>query len=41
MKILFVIKALDDIQGGAERVLVDISSGLANKGHDVSILSFS
>jgi len=40
MKILFVIKALDDIQGGAERVLVDISSGLANKGHDVSILSF-
>ena len=40
MKILFSIKALDDIQGGAERVLADISSGLADKGHDVSVLSF-
>jgi glycosyltransferase involved in cell wall biosynthesis len=40
MKILFVIKALDDIQGGAERVLVNVSSGLQDRGHDVSVLSF-
>lgn len=40
MRILFAIKALDDVKGGAERVLVDISSGLANRGHTVSVLSF-
>ena len=40
MKILFAIKALDNIQGGAERVLAEITSGLADKGHSVSILSF-
>lgn len=40
MKILFTIKALDDVQGGAERVLADITSGLADKGHDVSVLNF-
>lgn len=40
MKILFAIKALDNIKGGAERVLADVSAGLAAKGHDVSVLSF-
>ncbi len=40
MKILFAIKALDGISGGAERVLADISAGLCDKGHDLSILTF-
>lgn len=40
MKILFAIKAINDAQGGAERVIADISSGLAGKGHEVSLLSF-
>lgn len=40
MKILFAIKALDDVKGGAERVLADITSGLAEKGHHIAIMSF-
>ena len=40
MKILFAIKAFDDTRGGAERVLADVASGLAQYGHDVSIISF-
>ena len=40
MKILFSIKALNNTQGGAERVLADITAGLAEKGHEISILSF-
>ncbi|MFP4465196.1 MAG: glycosyltransferase family 4 protein [Alphaproteobacteria bacterium] len=40
MKILFAIKALDDAQGGAERVLANITSGLAGRGNDVCVLSF-
>lgn len=40
MKIIFVIKALNNVKGGAERVLVDIASGLADMGHDVIVLSF-
>jgi glycosyltransferase involved in cell wall biosynthesis len=40
MKILFVIKALDEVKGGAERVLCLVASGLAARGHDVSVLSF-
>ncbi len=40
MKILFTVKALVGITGGAERVLCDVASGLADKGHDVAILSF-
>ncbi len=39
MKLLFAIKALDDIKGGAERVLADVTSGLAERGHEVTILS--
>ena len=40
MKVLFVIKAMDDASGGAERVLANISAGLADHNHDVSLLSF-
>jgi glycosyltransferase involved in cell wall biosynthesis len=40
MKILFAIKTIDDIAGGAERVLADISAGLLEKGHDIALLSF-
>jgi len=40
MKILFAIKSLDVAGGGAERVLTVIASGLAARGHDVSVLSF-
>lgn len=40
MKILFAIKALDHVKGGAERVLADVTSGLADKGHNVAVLSF-
>lgn len=40
MKLLFAIKAMDDISGGAERVLADIASGLARRGHNTALLSF-
>ena len=40
MKILFAIKTLDDVHGGAERVLADVTSGLAGRGHTVCVLSF-
>lgn len=40
MKVLFAIKALDDISGGAERVLADITAGLCEKGHEISVLTF-
>lgn len=39
MKILFVIKALSYAGGGAERVLVGVASGLAQRGHAVSVLT--
>lgn len=40
MKLLFTIKTLNSVRGGAERVLCDTTSGLAARGHDVSVLSF-
>ncbi len=40
MKLIYAIKTLDETRGGAERVLRDVTSGLANKGHDVSVLTF-
>ena len=40
MKILFAIKTIDTSKGGAEKVLADVSSGLADRGHTVSVLSF-
>lgn len=40
MKLLFAIKKLDDIPGGAERVLCILTSALAARGHSVTLLSF-
>lgn len=40
MKLLFCIKALNNPGGGAERVLADVASGLAARGHDVTVLSY-
>ena len=40
MKVLFAIKALSGITGGAERVLCVVTSELAARGHDVTIVSF-
>jgi glycosyltransferase involved in cell wall biosynthesis len=40
MKLLFAIKSLDVPGGGAERVLAIVASGLAARGHDVSVLTF-
>lgn len=40
MKILFAIKAIDDVSGGAEKVISEISSGMAQRGHDTALLSF-
>ena len=40
MKVLFAIKTLDNVKGGAERVLADITSGFAARGHNVAVLSF-
>ena len=40
MKILFAIKALEGTSGGAERVLADITSGLSDMGHQISLLTF-
>lgn len=39
-KMLFAIKALEDIQGGAERVLADITARLAAEGRDVAAVTF-
>lgn len=39
MKIAFAIKALGNPGGGAERVLVDVASGLSGRGHAVTIIS--
>ncbi len=40
MKVVFVIKTLDHVKGGAERVLCVVASELARRGHDVHIVSF-
>lgn len=40
LKIVFAIKSLQVPGGGAERVLAEITSGLADRGHQVSILTF-
>lgn len=39
MKIIFAIKALANPGGGAEKVLAQVASGLACRGHDVAILT--
>jgi glycosyltransferase involved in cell wall biosynthesis len=40
MKLLFGIKALDVPGGGAERVLTVVASGLAQRRHDVAVVTF-
>ena len=40
MRLLFGIKSLATVRGGAERVLTDISSELAGRGHEVTIVTF-
>lgn len=40
MKLLFAIKSLNALGGGAERVLVDLVNGLDERGHHVQVLSF-
>ncbi|MEQ1789377.1 MAG: glycosyltransferase family 4 protein [Rickettsiales bacterium] len=39
MRIVFAIKALSIPGGGAERVLVEVASGLAQRGHQVSVVT--
>ena len=39
MKIVFCIKKLAGIAGGAERVLADIANGLTRRGHSVHVIS--
>lgn len=39
MKILFCIKTLN-APGGAERILTEVASGMAERGHEVGLLSF-
>lgn len=39
MNIVFAIKALGNQGGGAERVLVDVASGLARRGHTITVIS--
>ncbi|MBO8217671.1 glycosyltransferase family 4 protein [Prochlorococcus marinus] len=40
MKIVFAIKNLSTAVGGAEKVLCNIASNLANRGHEVTIITF-
>lgn len=40
MKLLFGIKAMNNPGGGAERVLATVANGLADRGHEVAILTF-
>jgi glycosyltransferase involved in cell wall biosynthesis len=40
MKLLICTKTMNCAGGGAERVLAEVASGLATRGHDVTILSF-
>lgn len=40
LRLLFCIKAMNNPGGGAERVLADVTGGLAERGHHVSVLTF-
>lgn len=40
MRLLFAIKSLNVPGGGAERVLVQVASGLVARGHDVAVMTF-
>lgn len=39
LNIIFSIKALSNQGGGAERVLIDVASGLVRRGHTITIIS--
>lgn len=39
LNIIFAIKALGNQGGGAERVLIDVASGLARRGHTITLIS--
>jgi glycosyltransferase involved in cell wall biosynthesis len=40
MRLLFAIRALGNVGGGAERVLVDVVNGLTRRGHSLGIVTF-
>lgn len=40
MKLLFAIKHLENMAGGAERVLTQVIAGLKERGHDITLISF-
>lgn len=40
MKLLFIIKALHNMAGGAERVMADVTDALTRRGHDITVLCF-
>ena len=40
MKILFAIKRLEDMAGGAERVILQVIEGLRAYGHDIKLVTF-
>lgn len=40
MKLVYAIKTMNNSHGGAERVLADVTAGLCNNGHDVSLITF-
>ncbi len=40
MKLVFVIKSLSTLGGGAERVFAEVVNGLHQRGHDVAVMTF-
>lgn len=40
MKLVFAIKSLNVVGGGAERVLVHVANALVARGHDVEVITF-
>jgi GalNAc-alpha-(1->4)-GalNAc-alpha-(1->3)-diNAcBac-PP-undecaprenol alpha-1,4-N-acetyl-D-galactosaminyltransferase len=40
LRIAFAIKSLQALAGGAERVLCEVASGLAELGHDITVLTY-
>ena len=40
MKIVFAIKSMIVLGGGAERVLADVTDGLAERGHQILIFTY-
>lgn len=40
MRLIYAIKTMNNSYGGAERVLADVTAGLCDNGHDVSLITF-